>query len=146
MESYSFSVRMPIRVGHPEEFDVVQFTMVDFWPETIQSNVDVAGLVEIDDVQVENVSVLMSDDGTFDLCPIDAVELHKRRLIRGPECRHGVRVRGKYLGGTPKGMKVGELWYVYLAFAGSTKALELRGPHFTPEEKAAREARRGKSC
>ncbi len=137
METYSFGVRVPLRVGHPEEFDLAHFTMVDFWPESIQSNTPVAQLIEIHDVQVENVSVLMSDDGVFDLCPIDAVELHTARTIRGPECRHGVRVRGKYLGGTPPGAtEFDQLGSFFLSFKGPSRQLELRGPHFTAEEKA----------
>ena len=137
-EKYSMGVRVKLRAGQPEDFDVFQPAPVDFWPETIQSNVEVEGLVEIQDVQVENVSVLMSADGMFDFCTADASEFFKPRAIRSPECRHGVRVRGKYLGGVPRGAKAEQPWTFFLSFKGSAERLEVRGPHFTAEEKATR--------
>ena len=143
-EKYSMGVWVKLRAGQPEDFDVFQPAPVDFWPETIQSNVEIEGLVEIEDVQVENVSVLMSDDGMFDFCPADASEFYARRAIRSPECRHGVRLRGKYLGKSPPGVEIGQLWSFCLTFGGSMEAIELRGPHFTAEEKATREAARRK--
>ena len=142
-ETYSMGVQVKFRVGQPEEFDVFQPVCVDFWPETIRSNVEIEGLVEIQDVQVENVSVLMSADGMFDFCPADASEFFKPRAIRSPECRHGVRVRGKYLGWIPRGAKAGQLWTFFLTFKGLTE-LKMRGPIFTAEEKATREAARRK--
>ena len=137
-ESYSFSARVQLRVGRPENFDVYQPTPIDFWPEAIQSNIDDSGVVEIEDVQVENVSVLMSDNGTFNFCPADASEFFNPKAIRSPECRHGVRVRGKYLGGVPRGAKADQPWTFFLSFKGSAERLEVRGPHFTAEEKATR--------
>ena len=143
-EKYSMGVRVKLRAGQPEDFDVFQPAPVDFWPETIQSNVEVEGLVEIQDVQVENVSVLMSADGMFDFCTADASEFFKPRAIRSPECRHGVRVRGKYLGGITRGAKAEQLWTFFLTFKGPTKMLEMRGLPFTAEEKATRETTRQK--
>ena len=137
-ESYSFSVQVPLLIGEPEDFDVDGWTVIDFWPESIQSNVDEANLIEIKNVQVENVHVLMSDNGTFDFCPADASEFYAARTIRSPECRHGVKVRGRYLGGVPRGAKLGQPWTFFLSFKGMAETLEVRGPHFTAEDKATR--------
>ena len=70
METYSFGVRVPLKMGQPEEFDVAQ-------------------------------------------------------------------VRGRYFGSKAiPGIEDGQIWSFFLSFKGLTKTLELRGPHFTAEEKA----------
>ena len=118
-ECYTMNLNVILILGEPQKFCTRDWVSVTFCPKHLIANSPCEGFVKFDSVFVNNVNVLMNEDGSERFESRDAYCMRKQREIDAPICDHGVKMVAEYTGLVPNGLQSGEKFYFALSFMGS---------------------------
>lgn len=119
VERYSMSISAEIVLGEPKAFRVRDWTSRTFEPHRIVANAPCEGFVMIDDASVDNIDVLLDDNGMERFESHDAHHFSgEGKKIKPYLCEHGLGMYIKYTGLVPERFEKGQTFLFCLSFRG----------------------------
>lgn len=121
IERYSMGLSVEIVLGEPKDFRVRDWTSCTFKPAMMVANAPCEAFVEIESACVDNIDVLLNDDGSERFESHDAYYFFAKgegRAIKPYLCEHGLSMSIKYTGVIPEGFQPGRRFLFCLSFSG----------------------------
>lgn len=108
-ELFTFALVVDLVLGDPKEFEVRDWPMTTFAPDTMISNAPCQKFVELSSIQID----------VTELCVDSSLDAYGQYNFKAALMAHGARVIGKYSGIIPAGYSPGQRYRMTLTFQGA---------------------------
>jgi hypothetical protein len=116
VDRFTFALRVDLILGDPKEFEVRDWPMTSFAPDTMITNAPCAKFVELSSVQVDATELCYSSPyGPY----YSLWDAFGRKQFTATPMHHGARALGKYTGIIPAGYSPGYRYCLTMTFQGN---------------------------
>lgn len=127
IERYSMSLPAELILGEAKFFHVRERVGLEFEPHGFSANAPCKGFVTLENVYVDNVDILLKDDGSEAFESHDAFHFNPNngnKLIVGRRAAHGLSMRIRYTGLIPPKYTPGQRFGFFLSFLGPSGSMK----------------------
>jgi hypothetical protein len=112
-ERFTFALGVDLVLGDPKEFEVRDWPMTTFAPDTMISSAPCQNFVELSSIQIDVTELCV--DSSWDAYG----QYNGRYNFKAALMAHGARVIGKYSGIIPAGYSPGQRFRMIFTFQGA---------------------------